>query len=160
MPQHRGVQLSSTAGPNAHNQIGSLTTAACVKLCRLDKSLAARWRLPIPLTCVLCVFVWLNRHCSTRCGQHSASGLDRIAVGRWVWRVLPLFRKLRLVGFSYHNQARVQRRAGPRSANLITRPILPPGQWADIKIYNRNACLWSSGIWMKLIPGAGELVWS
>ena len=41
------------------------------------------------------------------------------------------------------------------------------GQWADIKIYNRNACfttvnacLWSNGVWTKWIPGAAELVWS
>jgi len=103
MPQLRDVQPSITAGPNAHNQIGPRTTAVCVKLCRLEKSLAAHWRLAIPLTCVLCVFVWLNRYCSARCGQHSSSGVERIAVGRWVWRVLSLFPSLRLVGFSQRN---------------------------------------------------------
>jgi len=51
----RGVQPSSTVRPSAHNQIGPRATAACVKLWGLDKSLAAHWRLAIPLTCVLCV---------------------------------------------------------------------------------------------------------
>jgi len=32
MPQLRGVQPSSTAGPNAHNRIGSRTTAVCQAL--------------------------------------------------------------------------------------------------------------------------------
>ena len=41
MPQLRCVQPSSTAGPNAHKQIGPRATAVCVKLCGLDKSLAA-----------------------------------------------------------------------------------------------------------------------
>jgi len=41
MPQLRGVQPSSTAGPNTHKQIGPWATAICVKLCGLDKSLAA-----------------------------------------------------------------------------------------------------------------------
>ena len=71
MPQLRGVQPSSTAGPNTHKQIGPWATAVCVKLCGLDKSLAACWRSAMSLTCVLCVFVWLNRHCSMRCGQHT-----------------------------------------------------------------------------------------
>jgi len=82
---HGGVQPSSTTGPNAHNQIGPWTTVACVKLCGLDKSLTAYWRLAILLTCVLCVFVWLNRHCFTRCGQHSVLGSVRVAVGHWAW---------------------------------------------------------------------------
>jgi len=52
----------------------------------------------------------------------------------------------------------VKPRAGPRSANPITRPILPSGQWADIKIYNRNACLWSNGVWIKKFPGTGAVI--
>jgi len=86
------------------------------------------------------MFVSLTRHYSARCGQNSGSGVDRIAVGRWVWRVLSLFRQLRLVGFALRNHTPVHPCRGPQSANPITRPILPPGQWADIKIYSRNAC--------------------
>jgi len=42
MPQLRDVQPISTAGPNAHNQIGPRAASACVKLCGLDKSLGAK----------------------------------------------------------------------------------------------------------------------
>jgi len=35
----------STAGPNAHNQTGPRVTAARVKLCRLNHSLATHGRL-------------------------------------------------------------------------------------------------------------------
>jgi len=44
----RGVQPCSTAGPNAHNEIGSRATTACVKLCMLDNLLATHGRLAIP----------------------------------------------------------------------------------------------------------------
>jgi len=80
MPQVRGVQLNSIAGPNARNQIRPRVSAVCVKLCGLDKSLTT----PIGNTLYLrslCVFLLLNRHCSTRCGQHSGSSLDIIEVG-------------------------------------------------------------------------------
>jgi len=40
VPQLSGVQPSSTAGSNAHNQIGQRRTAVVVKLCGSDKSLA------------------------------------------------------------------------------------------------------------------------
>ena len=43
MPQLRDVQPSSTTGPNTHNQIGPQAKAVCVKLCRLDKSLATHF---------------------------------------------------------------------------------------------------------------------
>jgi len=44
----RGVQPYNTTGPNAHNQFGPWATAACVKLCGLDNSLATHGRLAMP----------------------------------------------------------------------------------------------------------------
>jgi len=43
-----GVRPCSATGPNAHNQIGPRATAACVKLCGLDNSLANNGRLAVP----------------------------------------------------------------------------------------------------------------
>ena len=44
----RDVQPCSNTGPNAHNQIGPGSTAACVKLSRLDNWLTIHGRLTIP----------------------------------------------------------------------------------------------------------------
>ena len=44
-----GVLPWNTAWPNARNQIGPQTTAACVKLCKVDNSLANHGRLAIYL---------------------------------------------------------------------------------------------------------------
>jgi len=46
--QTRGVQPWSTAGTNAHSQIGPRATAACAKLCVSDNALATHGRLAIP----------------------------------------------------------------------------------------------------------------
>jgi len=42
------VQPCSTAGPNADSQVGPQATAACVKLCGLDKwSTMEDWQYPL-----------------------------------------------------------------------------------------------------------------
>jgi len=48
-PWSRGVQPCSTAGPNAHNQIGPRATATCVTFSGLDNSLATCASLAMPL---------------------------------------------------------------------------------------------------------------
>ena len=47
------MQQCSTAGPNAHNQIGPRVTAACVLLRGLDNSLTTQGSLAIPFKTVM-----------------------------------------------------------------------------------------------------------